>query len=92
MVICRAHSSLPAGGDLVWVRVSPWRAVVCDPELTRRALVDDRTFDKGGVFYDRVREVVDDGVLTCPHRDHRRQRCLVQLAFRPTQLANRHRR
>ncbi|MFJ4672309.1 cytochrome P450 [Kitasatospora purpeofusca] len=77
--------SLPAHGDLTWVRIGPWRAlVVCDPALTRRALVDDRAFDKGGAFYDRVREVVRDGVLTCPHSDHRRQRRLVQPAFHPT--------
>lgn len=80
--------SLPDCGDLVQVRVGPWRAVVvCDPELTRRVLLDDRTFDKGGAFYDRVREVVHDGVLTCPHEDHRRQRRLVQPAFRPARLA-----
>ncbi|WP_189548187.1 cytochrome P450, partial [Streptomyces gelaticus] len=78
--------SLPADGDLMWVRIGPWRAVVvCDAGLTRRALLEDRAFDKGGAFYDRVREVVRDGVLTCPHQDHRRQRRLVQPAFRPTQ-------
>ncbi|WP_331748838.1 hypothetical protein [Streptomyces sp. NBC_00984] len=35
--------------------------VICDPELTRQALVDDRLFDKGGPLWDRGREVLGDG-------------------------------
>lgn len=41
--------SLPEHGGLVRVHLGPMDAVVvCDPELTHRVLVDDRTFDKGG--------------------------------------------
>src|SRR3954449_6939214 len=41
--------SLPAHGDLVWIRVGPWKAlVVTGEEASRHLLLDDRTFDKGG--------------------------------------------
>ena len=82
-------SSLPAYGDLVRIQLGP-RAVVmvCDPELTRTMLLDDRTFDKGGPFYDRAREASGDGLATCPHRLHRRQRRLCQPAFNAERLAS----
>lgn len=48
-------NSLPPYGDLVRVRLGPAAVVVLrDPELTRRALVDDRLFDKGGPAWDRA--------------------------------------
>ncbi|GHF60027.1 cytochrome P450 [Streptomyces mashuensis] len=78
--------SLPGGG-LVRVRTGPWEAVVvCDPGLTRQVLLDDRTFDKGGAMYDRGREVFGNGLGTCPHAAHRRQRRLVQPAFHAARL------
>ncbi len=81
-------ASLPGHGDLVRVRIGGFQAiVVCDPGTTRDVLVDDRTFDKGGIFYERVREVLGNGLGTCPHRDHRRQRRLTQPAFHPARLA-----
>lgn len=74
--------SLPSRGDLVEIRLGPIKAlVVCDPELTRQLLLEDRTFDKGGPFFDRARETLGNGLLTCPHRDHRRQRRLIQPLF-----------
>ncbi|EYF02236.1 cytochrome P450 [Chondromyces apiculatus] len=80
--------SLPAQGDLVRVCVGPFQAVmVCDPALTRQVLLDDRTFDRGGVFYERLREVGGDSLGSCPHSLHRRQRRLLQPAFHPTRLA-----
>ncbi|MFI9201057.1 cytochrome P450 [Streptomyces sp. NPDC053048] len=80
-------SSLPARGDLVRVRIGPFRAVVvCDPELTRQVLLEDRAFDKGGPLYDRIREVGGNGLGTCPYREHRRQRRLIQPSFHPTRL------
>ncbi|MGW0569548.1 cytochrome P450 [Streptomyces tauricus] len=79
--------TLPERGDLVWVRVGPWKAiVVCDPDLVHQVLLDDKTFDRGGLFYDRAREVVGNGLGTCPHDDHRRQRRLVQPAFHSSRL------
>lgn len=84
----RFLNSLPPHGDVVAVRIGPFKAmVVCDPELVHRILIDDRTFDKGGVIFNRAREVFGNGVGTCPHRDHRRQRRLVQPAFRRYRLA-----
>ncbi|SDM62231.1 cytochrome P450 [Allokutzneria albata] len=83
----RFLTSLPKSGDLVQIRIGPFRAsVVCDPELTREILVNDRTFDKGGPLYDRVREVVGNGLGTCPHEEHRRQRRLTQPAFHPSRM------
>jgi len=74
--------SLPAYGDLVQIRIGPFRAiVVCDPALTQEVLVNDRTFDKGGVLFDRIRESFGSGLATCPHQRHRRQRRLTQPAF-----------
>ncbi|WP_172387761.1 cytochrome P450 [Streptomyces sp. MNP-20] len=76
--------SLPAHGELVRLRMGPLPLVViCDPELTRQALLDDRTFDKGGPFWDRGREAVGDGLGSCPHSAHRRLRRLAQPAFHP---------
>ncbi|GLZ40475.1 cytochrome P450 [Actinokineospora sp. NBRC 105648] len=75
-------NSLPAQGDLVRVKIGPVDAVmVCDAELANEVFRDDRTYDKGGVFVDRAREVVHDNLSTCPHSMHRRQRRLLQPAF-----------
>ncbi|RLK59025.1 cytochrome P450 [Actinokineospora cianjurensis] len=79
--------SLPALGDLVRVRLGPMRAVVvCGVELTDVVLRDDHVFDKGGPFGDRVREFAGDGLSSCPHHLHRRQRRLVQPAFHASRL------
>jgi cytochrome P450 len=80
--------SLPSRGDLVEIRIGPIKAlVVCDPDLTRQVLLDDRAFDKGGPFFDRARETLGNGLLTCPHRDHRRQRRLIQPLFHPSRFS-----
>lgn len=81
-------NSLPAHGDLVQIRLGPLRAwVVCHPDLVHEMLRETRTFDRGGTQYDRLRLLMGDGVVTCPHADHRRQRRLVQPAFRPSRVA-----
>lgn len=70
-------SSLPERGKLVKVRLGPFEAiVVSDPELTRQVLLDDRSFDKGGQFYQRVAESLGNGLSTSRHDVHRRQRRL----------------
>ncbi|MFD8595729.1 cytochrome P450 [Kitasatospora sp. NPDC059646] len=80
-------SSLHAHGDLVAVRLGPTTAQVpCHPDLLNRVLADDRLFDKGGAFYERARDVMGNGLVTCPHRDHRRRRRLVRSAFRRSQV------
>ncbi|MGW0614022.1 cytochrome P450 [Streptomyces sp. NPDC002788] len=81
-------NSLPAHGDLVQIRLGPQRAwMVCHPELVHRMLRDTRTFDKGGPQYERLRALMGDGVVTCPHSEHRRQRRLLQPTFRPSSVA-----
>lgn len=75
-------ASLPARGGLVRVRLGPTSTVwVCDPGLTRKVLQDDRTFDMGGPVTIRAREIVGEGLGTCPHSRHRRLRRLCQPAF-----------
>jgi len=84
---CGFLASLPAHGDLVRIGLGPQTAtVVCHPELTRRILADDRTFDKGGPLVDRGRELFGDSLAICGHDRHRRQRRLVQPAFQPGRL------
>jgi cytochrome P450 len=79
---CGFLASLPAYGDLVYIRLGPQKALaVCDPELTHEVLVDDRTYDKGGQLVDRGRELFGDSLAICPYHKHRRQRRLVQPAF-----------
>lgn len=79
-------SSLPACGDLVRVKLGPVAAVVvCDPELTRQVLVDDRTFNIGGPLFDRVQEAVGNSV-TKSTAQHVQQRRLVQPAFSQARL------
>ncbi|MFI1918153.1 cytochrome P450 [Nocardia sp. NPDC020380] len=85
----RFLSSLPAHGDLVRIGLGPVTAVaVCDPDLTQELLRHDRVFDKGGPLLDRVRELLGDGLVTCPHGMHRRHRRLVQPAFHPARTAD----
>lgn len=77
-------TSLSELGDVVEFRLGPLKAkLVADPGLTRQVLLNDRVFDKGGFLYDRAREFIGNGLISCPHGDHRRQRRLIQPAFRP---------
>lgn len=72
---------------MVEVGLGPVKAfVVCEPGLVRELLLDDRTFDKGGRFYEKGRQVVGDGLATCTHDRHRRQRRLLQPVFHPGRL------
>jgi pentalenene oxygenase len=74
--------SLPAHGDVVGLRVGPMTTVVvCDPSLLDQVLRNDRVFDKGGLIYDQARGLLRNGLVTCLHAAHRRQRRLVQPAF-----------
>ncbi|MFI6526381.1 cytochrome P450 [Streptomyces uncialis] len=83
----RFLASVSAQGGLVRLRLGPHRMVlVCDATLTQAVFADDRVFDKGGPYSDRVGEVVGEGLGTCPHSRHRRQRRLCQPAFHHTRL------
>lgn len=80
-------NSLSAYGDLVEIKIGPTRAYVpTHPEVLRQVLTNDRVFDKGGVFYDRARDIAGNGLVTCPFADHRRQRRLMQSAFTRDQI------
>ncbi|MEV6233536.1 cytochrome P450 [Saccharopolyspora shandongensis] len=82
-------TSLPAAGDLVRIRLGLWKAfVVTDPDLVHHLLVNDRIFDKGGPTFDKAREVMGNGLVSCSHQDHRRQRRLLQPAFHRDRLTN----
>lgn len=79
--------SLPPRGRLVRIRMGPRPViVVCDPELTDRMLREDQVYDKGGPLFEKARESMGNGLVTCPHADHRRQRRLCQPAFHPARL------
>lgn len=81
--------SLSAHGDLVEIRLGPRRAwLACHPELVHRILMDSRTFDKGGPQYERLRPLMGNGLVTCGHEGHRRQRRLIQPTFRPSRIAD----
>ncbi|MFC9681104.1 cytochrome P450 [Streptomyces sp. NPDC056948] len=81
--------SLSAHGDLVEIRLGPQRAwMACHPDLVHQVLGDPETFDKGGPLYDRLRTLLGDGVGTCRHQDHRRQRRLLQPGFRKARVAD----
>ncbi|MFH8385532.1 cytochrome P450 [Kitasatospora sp. NPDC018058] len=80
-------AGLPAHGDLVRIRLGPLDAyVVCHPDLARRLLTEHRVYDKGGLIFDKAREVFGDGLVTCPASDHQRQRRLLQPAFHRERL------
>lgn len=73
--------------DLVEIRLGPHPAyVACHPALVHEVLLHDRIFDKGGPFFDKIREATGDSVATCPAHMHRRQRRLVQPAFHHTRM------
>ncbi|WP_232666421.1 cytochrome P450 [Pseudonocardia sp. TRM90224] len=80
--------SLPDVGDLVEVRLGPMRMyMACSPELTWQVLTNDRVFDKGGTLFGQIRQIAGNGLITCMHRDHRRQRRLAQPAFHAKRIA-----
>lgn len=79
--------SLPAHGDLVEIRLGTRPAfVLCHPDLARRVLTDLRGFDRAGLGYERVRAAMGNGLATAGHQDHRRQRLVMQPAFRHEHL------
>lgn len=83
----RFLSGLPACGDVTEVRFGSRKIlVVCHPDLMHQVLRDGSLFDKGGPLFEQARPVLGNGVVTCPHAEHRRQRRLVQPAFTADRL------
>jgi pentalenene oxygenase len=81
-------ASVAGRAGMVRFRVGPKQVILlCDPELTRQLLIDDRTFDKGGLLINRVKELVGDGLATIAHGRHRRHRRLIQPAFHASRLS-----
>ncbi|MFE6281092.1 cytochrome P450 [Streptomyces sp. NPDC057877] len=81
-------NSLPAHGDLVAIRLGPVRAwMACHPQVAHQVLMDPHTFDKGGPLFDRLRALMGNGLVTCRQDTHRRQRRLLQPAFRAARIA-----
>ncbi len=74
--------SLESVGPVVRVEIGRrCMVVVTDPQLTMQVLQDSQTFDKGGIFFDKVFELTGESLLTVKHAGHKRQRRLVQPAF-----------
>ncbi|ROQ94427.1 pentalenene oxygenase [Streptomyces sp. 2132.2] len=85
----RFLESLSDHGDLVEIKLGPHTAhVPCHPELMRQILAEDRIFDRGGPFFDKVREIVGENIATCPHHKHRRLRRRMQPAFARSRLTS----
>ncbi|MCX4975891.1 cytochrome P450 [Streptomyces sp. NBC_00620] len=78
----RFLKTLSAHGDLVQIRLGPQKAVVvCRPELVQQVLLHDRIYDKGGPIIERIGNALGNGLASCPHSAHRRQRRSLQPAF-----------
>lgn len=82
-------TSLSSVGDIVKIRLGlEWGYLVLNPELLHRILVTEpAVFDKGGALIETARLLVGNGLGTCPFADHRRQRRLLQPAFKRDRLA-----
>lgn len=80
--LLRYLETLATHGDLVRIHLGPWPVyLACHPDLVQQILLQDRIFDKGGPIIDKLRDGIGNGLATCPHSDHRRQRRLLQPAF-----------
>ncbi|WP_257454226.1 cytochrome P450 [Archangium lipolyticum] len=79
--------SLEKIGSLVRVYIGQMpMVVITDPELTRQVLHDSATFDKGGSLYEKLSELTGNGLLTSQSEPHKRQRRLVQPAFKKSSI------
>jgi cytochrome P450 len=81
--------SLRSHGPVVRIGFGPKPAyVVNDPDLIRRVFVDDASDYDKGVFWEKVREFVGDGLASVNSGEfHLRQRRLIQPAFHRQQIA-----
>ncbi|WP_030780903.1 cytochrome P450 [Streptomyces sp. NRRL S-920] len=81
-------SALRDHGDLVRIRLGPRTAyAVCDPELVG-AMLKRPEFVVGGPLWDTLEVLLGKGVATSNGKLHRRQRRMMQPAFRPERIAD----
>ncbi|MFH8608147.1 cytochrome P450 [Streptomyces sp. NPDC018029] len=81
-------SALRDHGDLVRIRLGPRTAyVVCDPQLVG-ALLKNPEYIVGGPLWDTLEVLLGKGVATSNGKLHRRQRRMMQPAFRPERIAD----
>ncbi|WP_452672877.1 cytochrome P450 [Streptomyces albireticuli] len=74
-------------GDLVEIHLGAQRVyVICHPALVHQILRDGRTHDRAGPPFGRFRDVLGNGLATCPRSEHKRRRRLLQLDSRPVDL------
>ncbi|MFD4629517.1 cytochrome P450 [Streptomyces sp. NPDC058284] len=75
-------------GDLVRIRLGPRTAyAVCDPKLVG-AMLKDPEYIVGGPLWDTLEVLLGKGVATSNGKLHRRQRRMMQPAFRPERIAD----
>lgn len=75
-------------GDLVRIRLGPRTAyAVCDPELVGQMLKSPE-YIVGGPLWDTLEVLLGKGVATSNGKLHRRQRRMMQPAFRPERIAD----
>lgn len=75
-------SELADHGDLVELGLGNIPIYVpCHPDLIRRVLAEDSTWDKDGWFWDKLRGLAGSGVAGSPYSVHRRQRRVMQPSF-----------
>ncbi|MFE0171590.1 cytochrome P450 [Streptomyces sp. NPDC059002] len=75
-------------GDLVRIRLGPKTAyAVCDPELVG-AMLKNPEYIVGGPLWDTLEVLLGKGVATSNGKLHRRQRRMMQPAFRPERIAD----
>ncbi|NUW07204.1 cytochrome P450 [Streptomyces sp. CAI-21] len=76
-------------GDLVRVKLGPKTAyAVCAPELVGALLRNSQEFQVGGPLWENLEVLLGKGVATSNGADHRRQRRMMQPAFRPERIAS----
>lgn len=75
-------------GDVVRLRLGPKAAyAVCAPELVA-ALLKSPDYEVGGPLWDTMELLIGKGVATSNGPLHRRQRRMIQPAFRPERIAD----
>lgn len=80
-------SQLRDHGDLVRLRLGPKTAyAVCDPDLVGQ-LLKNPAYEVGGRLWETLEVLLGKGVATSNGVAHRRQRRMMQPAFRPERIA-----